>query len=102
MPMLRQLQAVGFDCLFGVEPALGVQDLGVIAREMGPRTCHWTGLSSPTHLGRGTPEEVRAAVREFYATCGRQGTILTATPSIRPQWPWENVQAMLDEWRKVR
>jgi hypothetical protein len=102
MPMIEQLRSLAFDCLFAIEPVLGDQDMGVIARELGPVSCIWAGLSAPMHIGRGTPEQVRQAVRDFYGTFGRRGTILMATASIRPQWPWENVMAMVDEWQEQR
>jgi uroporphyrinogen-III decarboxylase len=54
------------------------------------------------HIGEGKPEEVRAAVRQSVEIFGKRGFILTTVPSIRPHWSWENVMAMLDEWRKVR
>jgi len=102
MPMLGQLRRSGFDCFYGIEPILGNQDMSVVARELGADHCIWGGLSAPTHLGRGTPEDVRQAVREFYRLFGKRGTILMATASIRPHWPWENVLAMVDEWKRCR
>jgi len=102
MPMLEQLKSLAFDCLFSIEPVLGDQDMSAVARELAPVSCIWGGLSAPMDIGEGTPEGVRAAVREFYGTFGRIGTILLAGPSIRPQWPWENVMAMIDEWQKQR
>lgn len=102
MPIIEHLKALPFDCLYGIEPALGGQDMKVIARELGPNKCIWGGLSAPIHLGQGTLEAVREAVRGFYRDFGDRGTILAAVPSIRPHWPWENVAAMLDEWRKER
>jgi uroporphyrinogen-III decarboxylase len=73
-----------------------------LAKELGKQTCLWGGVSAPMHIGEGRPEEVRAAVRQAVEIFGRRGFILTAVPSIRPHWAWENVVAMLDEWRKVR
>ncbi|MEW6357463.1 MAG: uroporphyrinogen decarboxylase family protein [Planctomycetota bacterium] len=102
MPMIPQLQKSGVDCLIAIEPVLGNQDMKVIARELGKDKCIWAGVSGPIHIGEGSPEEVRAAVREAAATFGRRGFILSAVPSIRPHWPWENVMAMIDEWKKVR
>jgi uroporphyrinogen-III decarboxylase len=102
MPMIQELAELKFDCLDGIEPVLGNQDMEIIARDLGKERCIWTGPSAPIHIGRGTPDEVREAVRKATKTFGRRGFILAATPSIRPQWPWENVMAMLDEWKKLR
>jgi len=102
MPILDLLHRAGFDCLYGIEPVLGNQDMRTVARELGPHHAIWTGLSAPIHIGRGTPEDVRRAVREFYEVFGRRGTILMATASIRPQWKWQNVRAMVEEWKAER
>ena len=102
MPMLDLLHRAGFDCLFGIEPVLTGQDMRAVAETLGKDHCIWAGLSAPIHIGQGTPESVRRAVREFYEVFGRRGTILMATASIRPQWPWENVMAMVEEWEAVK
>jgi hypothetical protein len=41
-------------------------------------------------------------VRDAFATFGKRGLILSAVPSIRAHWPWENALAMFDEWRRLR
>lgn len=102
MPLLPLLTQLEFDSLDTIEPVLGGQDMPRLALELGARKCLWGGVSAPMHLGEGKPEEVRAAVRKAVDVFGRRGFILTAVPSIRPYWPWENVTAMLDEWRNVR
>lgn len=101
MPILAHLKSLPFDCLFGIEPVLGDQDMALIARELGSDKCIWGGLSAPMHLGMGRPETVRAAVRSFYRDFGRRGTILAPVPSIRQDWPWENVIAMVEEWKEI-
>ena len=101
MPLLPLLKQVAFDCLGSVEPVLGNQDMASIKQALSDR-CFWTGLSSPEHVGRGTTEDVRQAVKKSVSVFGKRGFILTAVPSIRPQWPWENVMAMIDEWKMLR
>lgn len=101
MPILAHLKSLSFDCLFGIEPVLGDQDTALIARELGPDKCIWGGLSAPMHIGMGNPETVREAVRRFYRDFGRRGTILAPVPSIRQDWPWENVMAMVEEWNEI-
>ena len=102
MPILPHLKSLAFNCLAGIEPVLGDQDMAIVARELGPHKCIWGGLSAPMHIGMGSPETVREAVRSFYTDFGKRGTILAPMPSIRQSWPWENVTAMADEWRKLR
>ncbi|MBM3499527.1 MAG: hypothetical protein FJX74_12745 [Armatimonadetes bacterium] len=102
MPMLDLLNRAGFDCLYGIEPVLGNQNLRGVAEVLGQDHAFWGGLSAPMHVGEGTPADVRETVRQFYEVFGRRGTILMATPSIRPQWKWENVVAMIEEWSALR
>ena len=60
---------------------------------------HERGVSGPMHLGEGTQEVARQAVRDAF---GKRGLILSAVPSIRAHWPWENALATFDEWRRLR
>ena len=101
MPILPHLKSLPFDCLAGIEPVLGHQDMALVAKELGPSKCIWGGVSAPMHIGMGSPEIVREAVRSFYSDFGRRGTILAPVPSIRQSWPWENVLAMVDEWKRI-
>ncbi|MBU4273829.1 MAG: hypothetical protein KKA28_18365 [Planctomycetes bacterium] len=102
MPLLPILSQLNFDSLDTIEPVLGKQDMPRLARELGDKKCLWGGVSAPIHIGMGKPEDVRAAVRRAFEVFGKRGFILTAVPTIRPQWPWENVLAMIDEWQKLR
>jgi uroporphyrinogen-III decarboxylase len=102
MPLVPAIKKLDFDCFFGVEPALGNQDMKVIAKEIGGSKAIWSGLSAPIHIGEGTPDIVRKAVREAFDTFGKTGFILAPVPSVRPEWPWENLTAMIDEWKKLR
>jgi hypothetical protein len=51
------------------------------------------------HLGEGTQEVARQAVRDAFS---KRGLILSAARSIRAHWPWENALATFDEWRRLR
>ena len=63
---------------------------------------HERRVSGPMHLGEGTQEVARQAVRDAFATFGKRGLILSAVHSIRAHWPWENALATFDEWRRLR
>ncbi len=102
MPLLPFLSKIEFDSLDTIEPVLGNQDMDLIVKELGDKKSLWGGVSAPIHIGRGKPGDVRDAVDKAVSIFGRKGFILTAAPSIRPQWPWENVMAMIDEWKKIR
>ncbi|MDP7134438.1 MAG: hypothetical protein QF437_28335, partial [Planctomycetota bacterium] len=68
----------------------------------GERKSFWTGLSAPMHIGLGSPEDARAAVRTAFDIFGQTGFLLMAVPSVRRHWPWkENISAMMDEYRAI-
>lgn len=100
-PLIPMLASLPFDCLLGVEPAYGGNDLKQI-RERLPGTALWTGISGPEHLGRGTPESVERAVEKAFAECGRTGFILGSAVGIRHDWPEENIAACERAWRRLR
>ena len=102
MPLLDYLDALPFDGYQAIEPALGHQDMRQVAARLGTRHAIWGGVSAPLHLGEGSPAVARQAVREAFAVFGRRGLVLSAVPSIRAHWPWENALAMFDEWRRLR
>lgn len=102
MPMLDILADLDFDSYNAIEPALGNQDMRVAAEKLCKRHAIWGGVSGPIHIGEGTPEIARQAVREAFRLFGPRGLILNAVPSIRAHWPWENALAMFDEWRNLR
>lgn len=102
MPMLDILAELDFDAYDAIEPALGHQDMTVVAAKLCDRHAIWGGISGPIHIGEGTPEIARQAVRDAFATFGPRGLVLSAVPSIRAHWPWENALAMFDEWRRLR
>ncbi|MHB0878322.1 MAG: uroporphyrinogen decarboxylase family protein [Anaerolineae bacterium] len=102
MPLLDVYADLEFDCYHAIEPALGHQDMAVVASRLGPRHAIWGGVSGPIHIGEGDTETARQAVRDAFATFGKRGLILSAVPSIRAHWPWANALAMFDEWRALR
>ena len=101
MPLLSELDELDFDCLMGIEPVCTGQDMHRIVEALGGRKSFWTGLSAPLHIGMGSTEDVRKAVRLAFDTFGSQGLLLSAVPSIRRHWPWENVQAMMEEYENA-
>jgi len=102
MPMLHVLADLDFDAYNAIEPALTGQDMRVVAERLCGRHAIWGGVSGPMHIGEGTPEVARQAVRQAFETFGPRGLALNAVPSIRAHWPWENALAMFDEWRRIR
>jgi uroporphyrinogen-III decarboxylase len=101
IPMLKELSKLDFDCLLGIEPVCTGQDIKKIVEVLGKHKSFRTGLSAPIHIGRSSKKEVRQAVRNAFEIFGTKGFLLSAEPSIRRHWPWENVEAMMDEYKKI-
>ncbi len=99
LPFFKQLE---FDCLMEFEPVLGQLSIEELKKELGDKKTFWGGLSAPMHIGRGTPQETREAVRRSFTCFGHRGFILKPSPCIRASWPWQNVLAMIDEWKTLR
>jgi hypothetical protein len=100
-PLLPILARLNFDCLLEPEPVLGRIDMANLKAAL-PGKSFWGGVSAPMHIGEGSPETVRQAVRDAFRAFGNKGFILKAVPSIRAHWPWENVLAMVNEWKRLR
>lgn len=101
MPLLDDLAEIDFDCLVGVEPALGNQNLSEIRYRL-PGKSIWGGISGPEHLQRGTPEVIEAAVEKSFECLGKKGFILSPAVIFRRTWPWENLMALERTWKKYR
>ena len=104
VPLLGELAALDFDCLFGVDPALRPVDLRQVRAAL-PGKSLWGGISAPLHLGRSAPAETERAVEQAFESCGRLGFVLGPVQTIRPigpAWPWENIEACDRAWRRLR
>ena len=102
MPMLDILADLDFDAYHCIEPALGQQDMAIVAQKLCDRHAIWGGVSGPIHIGEGTEGTARQAVRDAFAWFGPRGLVLSAVPSLRAHWPWQNALSMFDEWKKFR
>ena len=101
VPLLPELAALDFDCLFGVDPATKAVDLRQVRKAL-PGKSLWGGISGPLHLGHGTPAETERAVEQAFESCGRTGFVLGPLAGIRHNWPWENIEAYERAWRRLR
>jgi uroporphyrinogen-III decarboxylase len=101
-PILKDIAETGMDCIEGLEPCLSACSNQDVYDAVGGKVCVWSGVSTPGHINNGTEEEVRNAVRNAMDVFGSRGFILGITNSIRNYMPWENVLAMVDEWKKCR
>ena len=69
---------------------------------MGATTSFWTGPSDTVHMPYERTETVRKAVRHVFEVFGKTGLILTPCSSAKATFPWENILAMIDEWKRLR
>jgi len=102
MPMLDYLASLDFDGLLHLDMAVEGVDLAKIRDAMAGRKSFWMGPSSVYHMAGDDPEPPRRALREVFDTFGKQGLIVTPSPSVHSIMPWDNFLAMIDEWRKLR
>lgn len=100
-PVLPDLIDAGMDVWETVQVHLPENEPEVLKREYGRDVAFYGAVNSQQTLPYGTPEEVRAEVRERVRVLGKGGGyICGGDHSVLPDVPIENVLAMIDEARK--
>lgn len=102
MPMLDYLARLEFDCIVGPDVFFHGMDAVKINAALGAKKSFWTGPSDTIHMPWDKPEEVRQAVRHVFNVFGKTGLIITPCSSSKAVFPWNNVLAMIDEWKALR
>lgn len=103
IPVLGDLVDIGMDVWETVQVHLKGNDPRMLKRDYGKHITFFGAISTQTTLPHGTPEDVRAEVRERIRVLGKGGGyICGADHGIMPDVPIENVEAMLDEARRFR
>jgi uroporphyrinogen decarboxylase len=94
-PFLGELAEIGVDILNPVQPeCMAFAD---VVREAAGKLSFWGTIGTQRLLPFGTPEEVKAAVRENIRLCGDAGGLVVGpTHMVEPEVPWENLVAMKD------
>lgn len=83
---------VGVDILNPVQPEC--MDPVAIKREYGKDLSFWGTIGTQTTMPFGSPDDVRAEVRQMIETVGAGGGFLCApTHVVEPEVPWENLVA---------
>ena len=99
-PVIPELIEIGVDILNPVQPEC--MDPARLKREYKDDLAFWGTIGTQTTMPFGTPEQVRATVKERVETVGQGGGLLLApTHVLEPDVPWENVLAFIDavdEW----
>jgi len=102
MPMLDYLARLDFDCLLHIDMAAEGVDLARIRDKLAHRKSFWMGPSSAYHMWSDESDVPRRAMRELLGAFGKEGLIITPSPSVHSIMPWDNFLAMLDEWKQLR
>lgn len=94
-PVIPELIEVGIDILNPVQPEC--MDPAAIKRQYGGRLSFWGTVSVQQTLPFGTPEQVRAEVRQRVREVGRGGGLILAPAHVLgPETPWENIAAFFE------
>jgi uroporphyrinogen decarboxylase len=96
-PLLKPILDCGVDVLNPIQHACPGMDLAGLKREFGSRIIFHGGVDNQEVLPRGTPEQVRAEVRECLRTlgAGREGFICCSCHNVQAGTPLENIFAMV-------
>jgi hypothetical protein len=99
MDLLPLLREAGVDVLIGVDPR--AWDMAEAKRRLAGDVALWGGVNGHLTVEGGSPDEVRAEVREAIATLGPGGFILSPVDNVRGDDARvrENVAALIDEWQ---
>jgi len=91
----------GLDVLQSLQPEAAKMDFAEIKREFGSQLAFQGAISIQKTLPYGSPEEVRAEVRQRTRTLGPGGGyILCTAHNIQPDTPLENVLALFEAYRE--
>ncbi len=94
-PLIPELIEIGVEILNPIQPEC--MDPMKIKRQFGDRLAFWGTIGSQTTFPHGTPEEIKALVKERIETVGKNGGLLIApTHKLQPDVPWENIIAFFE------
>lgn len=97
--LLPNFIACGLDILQGLQPGVAEMDHRRIKAEFGDRICFQGGIGIQRALPFGSPEEVRAEVRErLEALAAGGGYIISTSHNIQGDTPVENVLALIEAY----
>jgi uroporphyrinogen decarboxylase len=102
MPLLEMFAEAGVDVLIGVDPV--EWDLEDVKRRLGSKVCLWGGVNGHVTVEQGSPDQVRAEVREALRVLAPEGGfVLSPVDNVREDTPraQENVSALIAEWRRL-
>ena len=93
--IVPELIEVGVTVLNPVQPEC--MDPAQLKRQYGDRLAFWGTIGTQSTMPWGTPDDVRACVKQRIETVGYDGGLLLApTHVLEPEVPWENIVAFFD------
>ncbi len=93
--LIPDLIETGVDILNPLQPEC--VNPATIKRKYGGRLSFWGTVSVQRTMAFGTPDQVRAEVRERIRTVGRGGGLILAPAHVLgPEVPWENIRAFFE------
>jgi hypothetical protein len=91
----------GVDLLYYVDPVQDHVDLAQAAARFGGKMAVAGGINSGVTLGQGSPEEIRAAVRQALTAFGNEGGfILCPVDALFPDTSADSVEIMIQAWQE--
>lgn len=101
-PLMKDFLEMGIDCLTGIDPVQDKIDLKEVKREIGEHICLMGGVNSAVMLSLWNEEQIRKAVIEAVETLAPGGGfILFPVDAIFNTTPWDKVEILIDQWRKM-
>ena len=102
-PYRKDFAEMSIDCLTGVDPVQDKLELEDVKNEIGSQVCLMGGLNSAVMFSQWSDERIRAAVKEAIDTMAPGGGfILYPVDAIFNNQPWEKVQGMIAEWKRLQ
>ena len=96
-PLIPELMDLGVDLLNPIDQSASGMAPEWLKREFGDRLSFHGGIDIVQTLPRGTPDEVRAEVRERVRVLGRDGGyVICSAHHVQPDTPTANVLAMVE------
>jgi uroporphyrinogen decarboxylase len=101
LPIIPELIEIGLDILNPIQPAS--MNPALLKRQFGDRLCFWGSIDEQHTLPFGTPDSVRAEVRDRLNTIGKGGgLIIGPTHHVQLDTPLENFWAMVHTIAETR
>jgi len=102
MTMLEDLIDAGVDLLYYADPEQEHFDLADFKNKAAGRICAAGGVSTSLTLNRADEAAVRKNVSEAMEKMGKKRFILSPVDALFPDTPFNNLEAMIDQWKKER